>query len=100
MSETYDTYEDAKFKLNEHLLEAEQIKRGSRLPSPPKKTFGDLCEYWLAKQAIRKRSHRSDASMIQQGVLKCERQPSNWIHQVPRIRKPRIRTSRIALGRY
>src|SRR5262245_5048451 len=63
-SEVYDEYADAAFKLREHQLEVEQIRRGLRAAQPPDKTFDELCDYWLDKRAPRKRSRKDDESII------------------------------------
>lgn len=63
-SEVYDDNADAAFKLRQHQLEAEQVRRGLRSLDPPSKTFDELCDYWLARRAVRKRSRKDDESII------------------------------------
>lgn len=63
-SEVYDEHADATFKLREHQLEGEQVRRGLRAAQPPDKTFNELCDYWIDKRAIRKRSRKDDESII------------------------------------
>lgn len=63
-SEVYDEFADAAFKLREHQLEVEQVRRGLRAAQLPDKTFNQLCDYWLEKRAVRKRSQKDDESII------------------------------------
>lgn len=64
-SETFSSEEDAKFKLRQHQLEVEQVKRGLIAPrSTEDKIFDDICVYWLTKRTAHKRSGDSDESMI------------------------------------
>lgn len=63
-SEVLDDHADAAFKLRQHQLEIEQVRRGLRSPNPPDKSFNDLCDYWIAKRAVRKRSRKDDESII------------------------------------
>jgi integrase len=63
-SEVYDDHADAAFKLRQHQLEVEQVRRGLRAPEPPPKTFDELCDYWLARRAVRKRSRTDDESIL------------------------------------
>lgn len=63
-SEVYDDYRVATSKLAQHLHEVDQIKRGLRAANPPAKTFGELCDYWIEKRAILKRSRKDDESII------------------------------------
>lgn len=63
-SEVYDDFRDASFKLREHQQQVDEIKRGLRAAIVPDKTFEDLCDYWLTKRAILKRSRKDDESII------------------------------------
>lgn len=63
-SEVHDDHADAVFKLRQHQLEAEQVRRGLRAPDPPSKTFDELCDYWLARRAVLKRSRKDDESIL------------------------------------
>jgi hypothetical protein len=44
-SAIYDEYKDAAYKLREHEHHVEEVKRGLRSPSPPKKTYDDAADY-------------------------------------------------------
>lgn len=63
-SETYDEYKDAVFKLREHEQEVEEIRRGLRARCDAEKTFDEICDYWIAKRAVQKRSSKHDESII------------------------------------
>ena len=63
-SQFYDDKRDAAFKLREHEQLVEEVHRKLRSPSPPKKTFSDLCDYWIANRAKVKRSGKHDESII------------------------------------
>ncbi len=63
--------EKASAKLQERLKKAEvaEIKHGLRTPAAPKKTFEELCAYWVRYKVPRKRSGRDDASIIRNHLL-------------------------------
>jgi integrase len=63
-SEVLDDYREAQTALRRHQVEIEEIKRGVRNAAPPEKTFGELCDYWLERRAVRKRSKKDDESII------------------------------------
>lgn len=63
-SEVHNKYEDAKFALNRHETKVEEIRRGLKGLSVPKKTFFDLCDYWLTYRAPLKRNQKDDESII------------------------------------
>jgi hypothetical protein len=63
-SEVFDDYRDAAFRLRAHEHDVEEIRRGLKLGLPPNKTFGDLCDYWIANRALQKRSRKHDESII------------------------------------
>jgi integrase len=63
-SEDYADYKDAEFKLAQHRLEVEEIKRGLRGATPPNRSFNELCDRWLATRARKKRSGHHDESII------------------------------------
>jgi len=63
-SEVYGSYEDAEFKLKQHEVEVQQVKRGLRPPTGPDRSFEDLAAYWLRVKAPAKRSARDDESII------------------------------------
>jgi integrase len=132
-SDVFDDHKHAAAELRRHQHEVEEVRRGLRSPTPPDKTFGDLCDYWLENRAPQKRSQHHDVSIIRAhlrpafGVLRLldlgiqhadrfmvERKHLNsktvanivtllitmlnaavdlgWLHKVPRIRKPKVRT--------
>ncbi len=64
-SEVYDRFEDAAYKLRQYETAVEEVRRGLRLPTPSAKTFGELCDYWIANRAARKRSRKDDVSIIE-----------------------------------
>ncbi len=63
-SAVHDTYRQAEYELRRRQTEAEQVKRGLRSPTPPTKTFDELCDYWLRYRAPQKRSQHHDQSII------------------------------------
>jgi integrase len=63
-SAVFDEYKLAQRELSRRVVEVEEIRRGIRNATPPEKTFGDLCDYWLENRAPRKRSRKDDESMI------------------------------------
>jgi hypothetical protein len=60
----FDDYKRAQTELSRRQVEVEEIRRGVRNPTPPEKTFGDLCDYWIENRAPRKRSQKDDESII------------------------------------
>lgn len=63
-SAVFDEYRTAQTELSRHLAEVEEIRKGLRTATPPEKTFGDLCDYWVERRAPRKRSGKDDESII------------------------------------
>ncbi len=63
-SEVYEKRDDAKFALSRHEAHVEEKKRGLRELAPPKKTFDELCDYWLKNKAPQKRNQKDDESVI------------------------------------
>jgi hypothetical protein len=63
-SAVFDEYKAAQKDLSRRLVEVEEVRRGIRNATPPEKTFGDLCDYWIEHRAPRKRSCKDDESII------------------------------------
>ena len=63
-SAVFEEYKRAQAELSRRHVEVEEIRRGVRNATPPEKTFGDLCDYWLENRAPRKRSRKDDESII------------------------------------
>jgi len=63
-SKNFDEYRDANFFEKQKKAEVEEVKRGMRAPTPPKRTFDALSDEWLATRAKRKRSGNDDYSII------------------------------------
>jgi integrase len=63
-SAVFDEYKTAQRDLSRRLVEVEEVRRGIRNATPPEKTFGDLCDYWVEHRAPRKRSGKDDESII------------------------------------
>lgn len=63
-SEVHDDFREAERRLREHQVAVDEIRRGLRTAAPPEKTFGELCDYWLAKRAVKKRSRADDESIV------------------------------------
>lgn len=66
-SETLGSRKEADLHLAARIQEADEIRRGIRLPIKEGQTFANLCDYWLehrAKDLSQKRSCRSDRSII------------------------------------
>ena len=54
-SECYDDFDNAKFAIQRHELEVQEVERGLKSLRLPDKTFNQLFDYWLEKRAPRKR---------------------------------------------
>jgi integrase len=63
-SETFDTFAAAQRRLNELLVEKDEICAGRRAPIDHDKTFDELCDYWMQRRAPKKRSAKDDESII------------------------------------
>lgn len=63
-SAVFDDYKRAQAELSRRQVEVEEVRRGIRNAAPPEKTFGDLCDYWIANRAPRKRSQKDDESIL------------------------------------
>lgn len=63
-SEVFAERRDAVFQLRRRVQEVEEVRRGLRLGTPPKKTVNDLLDYWLTKRSVLKRSRGDDESII------------------------------------
>jgi integrase len=63
-SKNFDDYRTAAAHENLMKAEAEEVRRGLRAPTLPKRTFSQLCDEWLATRAKRKRSGEHDRSII------------------------------------
>lgn len=62
--ETFRLRKDADAFERRKKIEAEERRSGLRPPSPPTKTFGDLCDRWVETRASQKRSGKHDESII------------------------------------
>jgi len=63
-SKTFSTYRDAEKALAMYQVEAERISVGLSPKPAPKKTFDDLCDYWLEHRTTRKKNSKDDRSVI------------------------------------
>jgi integrase len=63
-SAVFDDYRVAQTEERKRKVEVDDVRRGLRAATPPEKTFGELCDYWLEKRAVRKRSGKDDRSII------------------------------------
>ena len=63
-SKNFDDHRSAGAHENRMKAEAEEVRRGLRSPTPPRRSFGELCDEWLATRAKRKRSEADDISVI------------------------------------
>jgi integrase len=63
-SECFITYRDAEYALKKIETEVEEIRKGIRLPTLPKKNFEDLCESFLRYRSSRKRNPEDDESLM------------------------------------
>ena len=64
-SEVYERHDDAEIAVHRHQLETAEVRRGHRSPITAGKSFDEMCDYWLATRASRKRSEKDDRSMIE-----------------------------------
>jgi hypothetical protein len=62
-SKNFDDHRSAATHENQMKAEADEIRRGLRSPAPPRRTFDQLCDEWLATRAKRKRSAADDISV-------------------------------------
>lgn len=84
-SEIYDDYKDAARILREREHHVDEVKIGNRAPTPPKKGYDDIAEYWLKYRAVHKRSRYSDESIIRKHLRPAfGGQPlnQNWVERV------------------
>lgn len=63
-SEVYAERRDAVLRLAQHALEATEIRRGLRAAPTIDRSFAELCDYWLTKRAVHKRSKKDDETII------------------------------------
>lgn len=63
-SEVHPSYAEAERALRRHQAEADDIRAGLRKKAPLRKTFSELCDYWLENRAPQKRSFKDDESII------------------------------------
>lgn len=63
-SATCDSYNDAKAALAKAHTVANAVKSGESPAPPPRKTFADLTEHWMATRALHKRSADTDTSRL------------------------------------
>ena len=70
-SATYATFNEARQELARRQVEAVEVRRGERAPPPPRKTFAELADHWLATKGAEKRSPKDDAS-----ILRCHLMPA------------------------
>lgn len=68
-SEVHRTHQDAKLALSRKLVEAEEQVRGLRKLVPLEHTVDELCKEWLDTRAARKRSKKTDESLIRAHLL-------------------------------
>lgn len=68
-SEVHGTHQDAKLALSRRLVEVEEQLRGLRGLAPVDRTFDELCKEWIDTRAARKRSKKTDESLIRAHLL-------------------------------
>jgi hypothetical protein len=54
-SEVYETHDDAAFALKRHEVAVDEVRRGFRKLRPDDRTVNEICDYWLANRAPRKK---------------------------------------------
>ena len=64
VSMVFDNFRTAQIEESKFEVRVDEVKRGIRSAEPPPKVFGDLCDYWLEKRAVRKRSQKDDESIV------------------------------------
>lgn len=64
-SKNFDDHRSAAAHENKMKAEAEEVRRGLRSPTPPRRTFSELCDEWMETRAKRKRSGSDDKSIIE-----------------------------------
>jgi len=70
-SEVHGTHRDAELALRRHLVGAEEELRGLRGLAPLDHTLDELCKEWLDTRAARKRSKKTDESLIRVHLSKA-----------------------------
>src|SRR5277367_3118348 len=70
-SASFDDYKTAAHELRVRETQAEDVRRKLRASAPLRKSFNDLCDYWLAHRAPLKRSEHHDIS-----VIRCHLRPA------------------------
>lgn len=68
-SETFDTFDEAESQLRRRKTEAEDVRRGKRLPTPEVHKFQELADYWRTHRMPQKRSARDDESMLSRHLI-------------------------------
>jgi integrase len=63
-SDVLESFREAEHQLAARQVEAEERRRGIRAAAVQPKKFDVICDYWLAKRAVRKRSQADDESII------------------------------------
>jgi len=63
-SEVFGDYRTAQQEQSRREAEVTEVREGLRAPRAPDRSFAELCDYWLAHRASRKRSQKDDESII------------------------------------
>ena len=63
-SDVFESFREAEHQLAARQVEAEERRRGVRAAAIQPKKFDAICDYWLTKRAVRKRSQADDESII------------------------------------
>ena len=63
-SSTHDSHNDAKAALAKAHTVVNAVRSGETRAPPPRKTFADLSEHWMATRALHKRSAETDTSRL------------------------------------
>jgi hypothetical protein len=61
-SVVFDTYAEAERELRRQQVEADEVKAGTRRPSPVDHTFGELADYWEKHRRPRSAAKRTTSA--------------------------------------
>ncbi len=68
-SEVFNDFKTASYELKKRESFVQEVKLGLRIPLTSKKTFSDICTYWIEKRLPLKRSQKDDQSIIKTHLL-------------------------------
>lgn len=64
VKDSYAAHADAEYALADAMKHVKAVKRGLEAPTPPDKTFNEICDYWEKYRAHEKRDQKNDLSIL------------------------------------